>query len=91
MFIRAATAYPDNDCFGWRPVLGPDQLGPFEYISYGTAAAMVKETSSGVAGLKLPPKCTFGMYTANCMAFQIATLGCFAQAPSRCELWRAET
>ena len=38
----------------------------------------VSQVASGVAALGLSPKATFGMYTANTPAFQIATIGCFA-------------
>ena len=78
MFERSASMYPDNNCFGHRPVVG-GEAQDFEWVSYHTVYDQVKKVSSAVAGLGLPPKSCFGMYTVNTAAFQIATLGCFAQ------------
>ena len=61
MFLRTATAYPDNKCFGWRPTVG-DGLGDFEWMTYFNVLQEVKKFAAGLATLGLPAKSNFGMY-----------------------------
>jgi len=77
-FAATADKYPNNNCFGFRPVQA-DGLGPFSWVSYKEIKTRALNLASGVAGLSLASKSGFGMYSANCMNFQIVTLGMMSQ------------
>ena len=79
LFARAARLYPNNYCFGWRTTLASGNAGAFVWMTYRETHEQVLQLASGVARLGLPPKGTFGMYSANCARFQIATLGMMSQ------------
>ena len=79
MFTRTVDMYPDNNCFGKRNKMEDGSMGPFEWISYKNVFDQATSFASGVSTLSLPPKAGFGMYTANCMEFQIVTLGMFSR------------
>jgi len=71
MFERTVSNYPGNKCFGTRTADG------FDWMTYQTVMDQVKACMGGVAAFGLPRNSTFGMYTVNCPAFQIAAIACF--------------
>jgi len=79
MFERAAKMYPDNNCFGYRPDLGGGNLAGFSWTNYMTIYQQCLDLASGVAQLGLPAKSGFGMYSPNCMSFQVVCLGMMSQ------------
>lgn len=79
MFASAVKSFPSNPCFGTRPKDATGVPKPFEWLTFGEAHKQVLDLASGVAALGLSNKATFGLYAANCMAFQVVTLGMFSQ------------
>ena len=79
MFARAARLHPTNYCLGKRSLDAKGNFGPYRYLTYKTVHTQVLDLASGVAALKLPSKSAFGMYSVNCIEFQVATLGMMSQ------------
>ncbi|EAY06577.1 AMP-binding enzyme family protein [Trichomonas vaginalis G3] len=75
MLDSSVVIYPKHDCFGERVVDADGKLGPYKWINYTEFKELCIKWAKGLKALGLEPGDKLGVYSVNCIMWQVAQFG----------------
>ncbi|OHT10613.1 AMP-binding enzyme family protein [Tritrichomonas foetus] len=76
LFDSSAVVYGDKDCFGERKVNPDGSFGEYQWTSYVKFQEIARSFGNGLSKLGIQKGDRVGIYSINCLWWQIAQYGC---------------